>query len=72
MFLVLLPFLEIKGSIEEFWMDWDRPKPELDGDDDVDLPETPNPLAIRMVQNLLEVFDVRRKRRYGNSCKTIY
>lgn len=34
MFLVLLPFLEIKGNIEEFWIDWDRPKPELYGDDD--------------------------------------
>ena len=44
-------------------MDWDRPKPELDGDDDVELPETPNPLAIRMVQNLLEVFHVREEKK---------
>ena len=63
MFLVLLPFLEIKGNIEEFWIDWDRPKPELDGADDVDLPEKPNPLAIRMVQNLLEVFHVREEKK---------
>ena len=48
--------LDIQENIDEFWIDWDVPVPQLDVD--IELPETDNSLNSQMMQSLRDQFDV--------------